>query len=66
MEGGKIHNLLPQGAQRNTQGKSLSDLCGLAFCETRTTSNPHRHHDIPILIIVALSRPQLTRGLRIL
>src|ERR1700733_10963156 len=29
-------------------------------------SNPHRHNNIPVLIIIALSRPQLPRRLRIL
>src|SRR5580704_11822797 len=33
---------------------------------SREPSNAHRHHNIPVLIIVTLSRPQLSRRLRIL
>src|SRR5580704_1386407 len=31
-----------------------------------TSSDPHRHHNIAVLIIIALGRPQLPRRLRIL
>src|SRR5579863_3314896 len=58
---------------RKKRGPPDDSVLGLHLFESRLndardtdgSSNPHRHHDIPVLVVIPLGRPQLTRRLRV-